>query len=131
MQGSAGLESGRAALIKAADSDPSDSVRAVSAEVLGRYGNQDEAARALEILVDLADQTKHSVPVALLAANAIDYLGDRALSAQDRILELPMKPAGKAERIDGYVGRVLLTLREEAGVAAPAQPAKAKRPKAK
>lgn len=131
VHGPAGLESGRAALIKAADSDPSGSVRAVSAEVLGRYGNQDETARALEILVDLADQTKHSVPVALLAANAIDYLGDRARAAQDRILALPMKPAGKAERIDGYVGRVILTLREKAGVATPAQPAKAKRPKAK
>ena len=84
-----GVAAGRAALDKAL-SDSSPYVRIVTAEALGRYGTQREAARALGALITLASVEENSVYVALAALSAIDDLTRVRGCGQNP--ELPVKP---------------------------------------
>ena len=87
--------------------DDSPYVRAVAAEVLGRFGNDQEAAMALRTLLPLADAEKHGLYVALEALNAIDYMDKRAASAKDRIAQLPREAPGMDSRFRSYAGSVI------------------------
>ena len=98
-----GVNAGRSALNKALN-DEAPYVRIAAAEALGRYGNDAEAAKALDVLMPLADVTKSSAYLALAALNAIDYMDDRAKSAQAAIEALPVQAKNMPPRVgSGYL----------------------------
>lgn len=92
-------------------SDESPNVRVIAGQALGCFGSDADAARALDVLVKLADVSKNSVWVSLLALNAIDDMGVRAASAKDAIVALPSQAGRTPPRMGGYVPRVLEKLR--------------------
>lgn len=102
-----GLAAGRAALHKALE-DTSPYVRIAAAEALGRYGSDDEAARALGVLMKLASVEENGVYVALAALNAVDSLDGRAKSARAAIAALPVKAKSMPSRVGGgYLERLI------------------------
>ena len=87
--------------------DESPSVRAVAAEALARFGEDEDLPRALATLADLADARRHGLYVALLALNAIDALGVKAKPLADELAKLPRVPEGYHRRLRNYTGRLL------------------------
>ncbi len=87
--------------------DESPYVRAVAAETLGRYGNDQEAAMALETLMEMASIEDNGVFVSMEALNAIDYMDERAAAAKDRIAALPREAEGVNSRMRGYVPNLI------------------------
>ena len=77
MRGTDAVHADQAQLIQALD-DSSPDVRIAAAETLGRYGNEIDLSRALAVLQDHADWSKHDVFTAVAALNAIDALGAKA-----------------------------------------------------
>ena len=61
----------------AALDDDSPMVRITTAEALGRYGSQQDAAAALDVLLNYAGDEQNAY-LSLSAWNAIDYLDKRA-----------------------------------------------------
>lgn len=108
----AGVEAGRAALVRALGDDCGN-VAIVAAEALGRFGDPADLPKALDVLIERANQDRGDVFEAIAACNAIDYLDEKALPRLADIKALPLKPGKKAERVDGYVGRLLPDLIEE------------------
>ena len=112
-----GVSAGRDALNKALD-DEAPYVRIAAAEALGRYGTDEEAAKALAVLMPLADVTKSSAYLALAALNAIDYIDDRAKSAEAAIEALPVQAKNMPPRVgSGYLknlkNKILSDLKDE------------------
>ncbi len=102
----AGIKAGHNALIKALK-DSSGSVQIMAAETLGRFGSDDDAALALDVILSHCNVETGDVYEAILAANALDYLGKRALPKLAQIKALPSKPNNGPKRVSGYVGRLL------------------------
>jgi len=103
-QGKKGIAAGYDRLITALK-DESQIVQITAAEALGRYGNDDDAAVALDVLIKHA-MPKSDVFAALAAWNAIDYLDERASPAAEKLVALSPKPEGPANRIEKYSSRV-------------------------
>jgi uncharacterized sulfatase len=110
MREEAGVKAARDTLVKAMKEDSSGSVRAIAAQALEQYGTDADAAQALDVLVELASVEKNSVFVAMLAAIALDEMGERARSAKERIAALPWKPKSAPPRTGEYIGRLLQKL---------------------
>lgn len=87
--------------------DDSPYVRVVAAESLGRFGDDQESAKALETLMALASVEKNGVYVSMEALNAIDYMDERAAPAKDRIAALPETLDSLPQKLNGYVPRLL------------------------
>jgi uncharacterized sulfatase len=102
----AGTAAGGTALRKALG-DTSPNVAIVAAEALGRFGEPADLAPAMEVLIRLANQETGEVTAAIAAIGAIDQIGERAKPWIEEIAALPNKPRKGANRVDGYVGRVL------------------------
>jgi uncharacterized sulfatase len=102
-----GVQAARETLVKAMKEDSSGSVRAIAAQALSQYGTDADAAQALDILVELASVEKNSVFVAMLAATALDEMGERARPAKERIAALPQKPRNAPPRTGEYIARLL------------------------
>ena len=126
-QENAGIEAGHAALTKAL-SDESQIVQVTAAEALGRYGSDDDAAKAFEVLLANA-QPDQSAFLAIAAWNAIDYLDDRAKSAADRIAQTDGSPSNPPNRADKYATSLRAKVLADLGVSDPMK--KAKKPKKK
>ncbi len=103
----AGVAAGRDALLKALGDD-SASVQIMAAETLGRFSTDEDAAKALDVLLSHSNQVTGNTFEAILAVNALDYMDERALPRLEEIKALPAK-AGKdaPERMGGYVGNLL------------------------
>ncbi len=69
-----------------------------AAEALGHYGTADDVARALPVLVDLADCHRHGVYVALMALNALDALDTKVAPYAEQIRALPTEVQGPDSR---------------------------------
>jgi arylsulfatase A-like enzyme len=106
IHGKKGFEAGAETLRKALG-DPCGSVAIVAAESLGRFGDEADRERALDLLLEKADQGKGNVFEAILAVNALDYLDEAAAPRLEAIRKLPRKPGTPAPRTDGYVGSLL------------------------
>jgi uncharacterized sulfatase len=103
----AGVKAGHDALIKALQ-DSSGSVQIIAAETLGRYGSDADASQALDVILSHCNAETGDVYEAMLAANALDYLGERARPKLAEIKQLPLKANKTApQRVNGYVGRLL------------------------
>ena len=106
MRGAEAVKSAKPALRRAL-ADASPSVRVVAAEALGRYGDAQDLAQALDVLLELARLDKNSPYVALLALNVIDSLGDKAAARKDRIKALPRESKGGQARASNYAPGLL------------------------
>jgi len=112
IHGKKGFEAGAEALRQALG-DPCGSVAIVAAESLGRFGVTADREKALDLLLEKADQGKGNVFEAILALNALDYLDEAAAPRLEAIRKLPRKPGTPAPRADGYVGNLLKRLAGE------------------
>lgn len=101
-----GIAAGGDALRKALQDD-SPSVAIAAAEALARFGEPDDLAPAMEVLLRLANQETGEVTAAIAAIGAIDQIGERAKPWIKEIAALPIKSSQGVKRVDGYVGRVL------------------------
>lgn len=106
MRGPEAVKSANATLQKALG-DNSPYVRVIAAEALGRYGDDDDAAKALAVLLELASLDTNSVFVSMLAVNALDAMDARAKSAIETIKALPTRPRSSPPRVGGYVSNLL------------------------
>jgi uncharacterized sulfatase len=87
--------------------DDSPSVAIVAAEALGRYGNDQDLALALQVLLEYANAEKHGVYCAVEALNAIDSLDDKAASIRDAVDQLPRQDPQAPDRTASYCNRLL------------------------
>jgi uncharacterized sulfatase len=106
MRGAEAVRDAREALIRALG-DASPSVRAAAAEALGRYSDDSDLNRALEVLMQLAPIDKNGLYISLLALNALDTLDKKAASLKERIQALPREDASVDPKLRGYVPRLL------------------------
>ncbi len=91
--------------------DPAPDVRVVAAELLVRAGSEADRARALSLLGELADCSKHDVFTAMAALSAISSLGEMAAPLADTIKALPNQGPVPNARFQEYVPRLLGNLR--------------------
>ena len=102
MRGAAGVEALSEPLSQAlADADPA--VRVAAGEALGRYGSEGESKRALAVLLEHADASRHGLFVAMAALNALDYMDERARPALAKVSELPQSIDGADSRFRAYL----------------------------
>jgi uncharacterized sulfatase len=100
--------------------DPSPSVRIAAAEVVGRYGTDPEADRAVAVLLHTAQGQERDEYVACAALQAIDNLlterPDAVRPHAREISALPL-PSGKGvnARAKEYPARLKMTLEERLG----------------
>ena len=102
----------RAAILKALE-DPAASVRIAAAEAIGRYGHEaDDAAKAMLLLLQLANCVDTNSYVAMMALNAISALGDKAKPYKDQIVQLPLVDPNSPERVSReYVAKLVARFR--------------------
>ncbi len=79
----------------------------VAAEALGQYGNEEDLALALDVLIEHANLEKHGIYYAIAALNAIDYLDDKARPLEKQIASLPRENDAINRRMRTYVGRLI------------------------
>ena len=79
----------------------------IAAQALGEYGNAEDLAKALPVLLEAADLGKSSVFVAMLALNALDAFDRRAASIEEKIASLPTRQQGTPRRVSGYVPQLI------------------------
>ncbi len=87
----------------AALKDESPSVRIVAAQALGRYGSDEDANMALEVLLELASINDNDFFVTVPALNAIDAMDQRAKSIKDKIAILPKSSDKISSRNSSYI----------------------------
>ncbi len=110
MRGEAGLGRAKGEMRRALE-DESLHVRVVAAEALGRYGEDADLERALDVLLVCADAERSGAYVAVAALNALDALGAKAASRRDEIQALPVVDPRAVQRAREYPGRLVETLR--------------------
>jgi uncharacterized sulfatase len=98
-------------------SDPSRHVRIPAAEALGRYGSPAQVAKALPVLLDLADVRRNGIYVSVAALNATDALDERATPIRDGIAALPESAPSILAKMKEYVPNL-----KQAILAAPHSP---------
>ena len=99
--------------LRRALADPAPAVRIVAAETIGLYGDAKDLPTVLDVLIELANQEKHGVYVAMQALNAIDYLDAKAAPLKAKLAALPKQKAGVPQRLNGYVARLLQAVPED------------------
>ena len=106
MRGNDGVAAAKSDLYNALK-DVSPYVRVIAAEALGRYGNDQDAEKALAVLLELAPADTNGAFVSMLAVNAIDALDGRAKSALETIRRLPTRARPAPPRAGGYVPNLI------------------------
>jgi uncharacterized sulfatase len=106
IRGASAIRSARDDL-RTALSDPSPSVRVIAAEALGKFGDADDANKALSLLLELASPDKNSLFVSVLALNALDELDQKAAPVLSAIQALNGVPRPNTPRMNDYVPRLL------------------------
>jgi uncharacterized sulfatase len=82
--------------------DTSPHVRIVAAEALARHGSDTDLKKALPVLLDLADLSKHGLYVSVSALNALDRVGPKAASVRAAIEALPTTDPSVSPRMKDY-----------------------------
>jgi uncharacterized sulfatase len=106
MRGSNGVATARDEL-RAAMKDVSPSVRIAAAHALGRFGNEADLALALPVLKELAPPDKNGAYVSIMALNAIDDLGRKAVPLHEFLKTMPTEDPAAVVRANGYVSRLV------------------------
>lgn len=88
--------------------DENPSVRIAAAETLANFGREQNAAKALEILLTAADLRQNDYYDSVRALGALDDLAEKLTPAQRlRLSELPRVRAGQSQRTGSYAGELL------------------------
>jgi arylsulfatase A-like enzyme len=87
-------------------SDASPSVRIIAAETMGRYGSDADAKKALAVLLELAPADKNGAYVSLLAMNALEGFGRKAVSAREALKTMVVADPKVDKRVQEYGPRV-------------------------
>jgi uncharacterized sulfatase len=103
-QEKAGVDAARDELV-ASLADESPMVQITAAEVLGRFGSESDANKALDVLLYNA-RPESNYYLAVAAWNALDHLDERARPALDKIRSLPTKWGKVPPRMDEYPTRL-------------------------
>jgi arylsulfatase A-like enzyme len=111
MRGAGEVKTSHAALTRALG-DPSPSVSTAAAEALGRYGSEEDLRKALVVLSQLADPTRHGAYVCIYALNAILALGKKAAPLKEQIAKLPLVDPKSPARVNEYPARLVKRLAE-------------------
>ena len=112
MRGEAAVEALSGALADAlSDSDPA--VRVAAGEALGRYGSDRDSQRALAILLEHADASRHGLFVSMAALNALDYMDERARPALAKMSELPQTVEGANSRFRAYLPNLIKKIQDD------------------
>jgi uncharacterized sulfatase len=106
MRGSESVKANAETLRKALG-DTCPSVRIAAAEALGRYGDDDDSARAIAVLLALAPAEANGVCLAIAALNAINAMGARARSARDALKGISVKDPKADPRMSEYAPRLV------------------------
>lgn len=93
--------------LEACLADGSSAVRIVAAEALGRYGDDAVSAKAIEVLIELADLKKHGFYTALQSLNALDELGSKLKGSEQKLKTLPTTDGSINDRMRGDIGKAL------------------------
>ncbi|MDQ6699484.1 MAG: sulfatase-like hydrolase/transferase [Acidobacteriota bacterium] len=93
--------------LRTALGDKAPAVRIAAAEALGRYGSDEDVAKALSVLMELAPPDKNGIYVSLLALNALDALGPKAMPVKDAIRALPREDPNAPGRMAAYAGNLI------------------------
>lgn len=88
-------------------SDESPSVRVTAAEALATFGNADDLAKALAVLLISADGTKSGIYSAVEALNALHRLGAKAAPLKEQIAALPTEVKGTEQKLREYIPRLI------------------------
>ncbi|MCF7973240.1 MAG: sulfatase-like hydrolase/transferase [Phycisphaerae bacterium] len=110
MRGDKAVNSSRRAL-RDALKDADSTVRIIAARALGEYGNAQDLPGVLEVLGTLVSPDKDGAYVSMLALNAVDALGDKAVPLMDIIRTMPTKDPSAVARANGYVPRLVQDLK--------------------
>lgn len=97
MRGRSASGQGREILVRSME-DGAAAVRIAAAEALARYGEDGDAAKAMDALVSHMDTGKNSLIAAIQALNALDAAGDRAKLVIARLAALPKNDPGAGTR---------------------------------
>jgi len=106
MRGAEAVGEAKGSLQKALG-DSSPYVRVAAAEALGRYGSDEDAAKALKTLLELAPIDTNGVFVSMAALNALDMLDGKAAGAKETIASMPARVSPTPPRMGGYVPNLL------------------------
>jgi uncharacterized sulfatase len=106
MRGPTAVNTATNNLAKALD-DPAPAVRIAAAEALGRYGQEEELRKSLDVLLNLSNPVSNGPYVAIEALNAIDNLGPRAAGLKNAIAILPLNDPNTPRRPNDYVHRLV------------------------
>ncbi len=101
MRGKGALRQARP-MVDQALTDSSPFARIAAAEILGRYGDDSGARKALAVLLELAPADRNGAHVSLCALNAIDALGQKAKPARAAIEKLTLIDEKADERVQKY-----------------------------
>ena len=112
IRGQAGVKA-LAQPLRVALSDEDASVRVAAAEALGRYGNEQDAERALGVLAGYADAEKHGIFIAMAALNALDYMEERARPVLARVSALPKADPEANGRFRAYLPNLIGKIRAD------------------
>lgn len=107
-----------AAALEKALGDASAAVRIAAAEALARYGGAERRQRALTLLVELADLSRHGFYTALQALNAIDALGETAAPVVPRLRSLSVDDSAIDARMRGNYQKALRWILKRLGAPA-------------
>lgn len=107
MRGKDGVQFAHNKLRAVVENDPSDSVRVIASEALGRYGDKKDIEMATELLMEKADVESNNVFISMLALNALDYMEQNALSAKEAIAKLPTKSKNVPGRMNAYIPNLI------------------------
>jgi uncharacterized sulfatase len=92
----------------AALSDESPMVRIVAAEALGRFGNDEDAAKALDVLLHFAGPDANYF-LSVAAWNALDFLDEKARPALETMRTIP----GEREKVPRRIGEYTIRLKAQ------------------
>jgi uncharacterized sulfatase len=109
MRGRKGFDEAGAELREAL-SDRSPYVQIVAAEVLGKYGSDEDVKRALELLVERGNWDRNDVFITIAALNALDALGAKAVPMAETIKALPIKGKAPDPRYLPFVPNLLKSI---------------------
>jgi uncharacterized sulfatase len=93
--------------LRSALSDSSPYVRAIAAEALARYGNEEDGRTAVAALLAMADVRKNGLFVALAAMTGLNAAGRKAGAVKEAISALPREAEGVEERFKTYLPRLM------------------------
>lgn len=113
-RGESSLEVARKQL-QTAMQDESASVRVVAAEVLATYGDKEDAAASLKVLLAHADAKKNSFYVSMASLNALDRLTSKLRPFAVEIRALSTEASDATHRGAMGVGRLLISIKAKLG----------------